>query len=1217
MLTIYNDIKVNDFYKYILCVLILAGLNQNIFSNNLFFEKVEGLTNMPNTSIHGIVKDSVGYIWFGTENGLYRFNGLDFELYDNPKTDSVSMPGNRIRNMVLDQEDQLWVLDFDHSYFKYNYSKNIFSQISDSEINENLKERLGFGANRLNYNKIINEARFYLSNHHFTAYNIRTKQTNTYLSNFDKPGCLTEDYITSFYIDNQDFIWIGTREGTIYKVNSNRKPFDYNLNFIPLKDKSVQTSVRTVLKAEGELWLASNHEGISIYKNGKRQNEHPYYKSTDVQKQVRSLLEDGQGNVWIGGVSGLEKFDQQQQTKIPVINKNIKPEFDRWSVYSMAESDSAHIWVGLFNKLAKINTHTNKVSYLYLDKLIGKHSITAIKEDFNGNVWLGTEGRGLICLKQNSNGDALDTIVIPDEIVNGNRVYALYMDERGILWVGTSEGLSTVDPNNFNRKDIYPKDVMKQCFVCSITGDNFGSIWVSHKSGLFKIELNNKYITDYNLGTKANEWVFLNGAMFNDKGNLLYFGAREGYVKFRADSIRKDSFAPKLFLSSLSISGVKVEPQTVVEGDVILSQALFKTDEIRLPYKNRNFSIEMIALYYQNPEGIKYQYMLVGIDDIWQATKENQANYKKVPSGSYLFKVKALSPDGIWSAEKQLKIYISSPWYASMQAIIIYIVVGLIILYLIYLELKAREQFKNKILLERLNTEKIEEINKEKLEFFTNVSHELRTPLTLITDPVKQLKSPNISSEKKRLYIDIIERNVNHLSHLINQILDFRKTEAGKIRLNYELKDGIKIIYEAVKSFDVMAKERKIKLDFSTALPTYVGLYDEDKLQKIVLNIISNSFKYTPDKGTVHVNLNREENHLVIKIEDSGIGITKNKLHKVFEPFNSIGSKPFHGSTSGMGLALTKKWIQQLNGYIDIQSNPGKGTKVTITLPVKGVGEDVSAETIEKGNENAFEEESQAALDDTKTVVLIVEDNLDIQSYLNQELKEDNFILTANDGVEGLDMALKHIPDLIISDVMMPEMDGIEMCSKIKNDEKTCHIPVVMLTAKTSNTAQIDGLKTGADVYIPKPFSIDVLKAQIESILKNRQRLQDKLAGRKFASELNDSKNPIDNAFLNKTAKIVEENLSVVGFKQEQLARLLRISTRQLSRKIKAITGNTVHEYITKVRMEKASELLLESNYNITEIAYQLGFSEQSNFSRSFAKYFGCSPSKYKGELKN
>ncbi|MCW3789512.1 two-component regulator propeller domain-containing protein [Plebeiibacterium sediminum] len=1199
--------------KSFIIIIITFLFVHKVSANNLFFEKIEGITTVPNTSIHGIVKDSIGYIWFGTENGLYRFNGLDFERYANQETDSISIPGNRIRNIVLDQEDQVWLLDFDNHYFKYNYSDNIFAHIKEDEVHENLKERLSFDANRLNYNKIINDNRFYLSNHHFTAFNIRTKQSNTYLSNFDKPGCLSEDYITSFYIDNHDFIWIGTREGTIYKVNLNRKPFDYNLNFVPLKEKSIQTSVRTILKTDEALWLASNHEGISIYKDGKLQNEHPYYKLSDNQKQVRSLLEDKNGNIWIGGVSGLEKFDSNQQIKIQVINKNIKPEFDRWSVYSMAQADSDYIWVGLFNKLAKINIHTNRTSYLYLEELIGKHSITAIKEDVKGNVWLGTEGSGLIYLKRNSNKEIVDTIVISDTIVKGNRVYSLYEDERGMIWVGTSEGLSAVDPNNINRKDIYPKDLKKACFVCAITGDNNGNIWVSHKSGLFKIELENKYVTSYNLGTKTSEWVFQNGAVFNDHNNQLYFGAREGYVKFRADSIQKDSSIPKLFLSALHIAGTKVEPQGHIEGNTILSKALFKTEEIQLPYKNRSFSIEMIALYYQNPIGVKYYYMLEGIDDIWQETKENMANYKKIPSGSYVFKVKALSPDGIWSDEKRLKILISSPWYASIQAIIIYIVVGLIILYLVYLEIKARQQLKNKILVERLNAEKLEEINKEKLEFFTNVSHELRTPLTLISDPVKQLKSPDISTEKKQLYIDIIDRNVNQLSQLINQILDFRKTEAGKIKLNYEEKDGIKIIYDAVKSFDIMANQRKIKLNFSTALPAYVGLFDEDKLQKIILNILSNSFKYTPDRGVINVILKHEDQHLIIKIEDTGIGITKNKLHKIFEPFNSIGSKPFQGSTSGMGLALTKNWIQQLNGTIAIESNPDKGTIVTINLPVISEDEQVQSGIIAKSKECEQSEESQEVEEESKIVILVVEDNLDIQEYLNQELKDDYLILKAKDGLEGLNMALNHIPDLIISDVMMPEMDGIEMCSKIKNDEKTCHIPVVMLTAKTSNNAQVDGLKTGADVYIPKPFSIDVLKAQIESIFKNRQRLQDKLAERKFASELNTSENPIDHAFLNKTSKLIEENLSVVGFKQEQLAQSLRISTRQLSRKIKAITGNTVHEYITKVRMEKASELLLESNLNITEIAFQLGFSEQSNFSRSFSKYFGCSPSKYKG----
>ncbi|MCW3805482.1 hybrid sensor histidine kinase/response regulator transcription factor [Plebeiibacterium marinum] len=1200
--------------QYTLVVLIFLALGTNLLSNSLFFEKIEGLPNMPNTPIHGIVKDSIGYIWFGTENGLYRFNGLDFELYINLKNDSTTIPENRIRNIILDKEEQLWVLDFNNLYTKYNYSSNNFIRIPGSHVNNAVKEKLNSRSFKLNYDKVIKDHRFYLSNHHFSSINIKTQKAHTYFSNYKKPGCLTEDYITSFYIDNQDFIWIGTREGSIYKVDSKRKPFDYNLNFKAQNKNTFETSVRAILKTDEELWLASNHSGISVYRDGELQLKHPYYNSNNKQRQVRVLTKDHYGNIWIGGVDGLGMFDNKNQIKVPVINKETKPEFNRWSVYCLAESDSGFIWAGVFNKLVRINVQTHETTYIYLTELIGEHSITAIHQDRKGNIWLGTEGSGLIRLKRNAEGEIKDTVILSDDVVIGNRIYALYEDKQGTIWVGTSEGVSAINPNNLSHKGIYSLNQNKPCYISSITGDNAGNIWVTHKEGLFKIELKNNFTTHYNLGTHANDWVFLNGASFNDKDSILYFGAREGYVKFQPNNIRKDNLAPKLFLSSLSVAGIKIEPQTLIDGNAILEHALFKTKNIRLSNKNRNFSLEMIAFYYQNPNGVKYYYQLDGIDDSWQETKENKVAYKKIPPGNYVFKAKALSPDGIWSDEKQLKIFVSSPWYATTHAIIIYIVLVLSVLYLIYFELKAREKLKNKILLERLNAEKNEEINTEKLEFFTNVSHELRTPLTLITDPVKQLKSTDISLDKKRLYIDIIDRNVTHLTSLINQILDFRKTEAGKIKLNYEIKDGIKIIYETMKTFDAMANQRQIELNFSTNFLTFIGLFDEDKLKKIVLNIISNSFKYTPDKGIVNVDvtINQEETQLKIKISDNGVGISKNKLNKVFDPFNSIGTKPFQGSTSGMGLALTKKWIEQLNGKIDITSQHKKGTAVTITLPVRGQNDQIGKEVDELVDENMVGGEYIDAIDDSKTVILIVEDNQDILSYLNQELKKDNSILMANNGLEGLDLAFKHIPDIIITDVMMPEMDGIEMCSKIKNDEKTSHIPVIMLTAKTSSNSQVEGLKTGADVYIPKPFNIEVIKAQVESIIQNRKRLQEKLAGRKFASQLKESINPIDSAFLNKANKAIEENLGKPGFKQEDLARLLRISTRQLSRKVKATTGNTVHEYITKVRMEKASDLLLNSNLNITEIAFELGFSEQSNFSRSFSKYFGCSPSKYK-----
>jgi len=495
------------------------------------------------------------------------------------------------------------------------------------------------------------------------------------------------------------------------------------------------------------------------------------------------------------------------------------------------------------------------------------------------------------------------------------------------------------------------------------------------------------------------------------------------------------------------------------------------------------------------------------------------------------------------------------------------------------------------------------------LDFFTNVSHELRTPLTLIVDPLRQLQNKKLSRDKQSFYIDLINKNVGQLSQLITQILDFRKAEAKKLIPKYSVQDGMKIIKDIVMSFEPMARNREIHLDFEASKRELVGNFDVEKLRQIIQNLLSNAFKYTPDKGSivVTVSVNMPDNRLDVTIRDDGIGIEKKALEKIFEPFNSEGSTPFYGESSGMGLALTRNLVELLGGYITIESESNRGTIVKFSLPFEQ--EQKFKEEEQEVEKTQVEQDADEA--DKKPSILIVEDNADVQNYLRTELMDQYHIFCENNGVDGINAAVTNIPDLIISDVMMPKMDGNKMCRHLKTNDKTSHIPVILLTAKGTDQDRIEGLNTGADVYFSKPFNIDVLRAQIVSIIENRTNLQKVLAEKKHLVELESEENLLDKKFLQRTVELIHNNIDVVGLNPEQLAEQLELSQRQLYRKLKAITGSTVQEFITRVRLERASELLVENQLNVSEIAYRVGFSEPSNFSRTFRKHFGCSPSKY------
>lgn len=1214
------------FTRLLFCLFLCVLSFRQSMAQSLFFERITGQTLTPNTPVHGIVKDSLGYIWFGSWNGLYRYNGLEFEVFRTNPEDSLTIPGNRIRNIITDEKSQLWVLTFNNQYVRYNYAQNSFQVVPDSLVNPEVIYLLKSNANKLNRDKIINNIQYYLSSHHLTANNLNTGHTFRYYTDVLKYGSLTDDYITWFYIDDQNIIWVGSRSGSIFKASTNRKPFELHHNYIIRDQRLIPTAVRAILKTKNELWLGTNHNGISVYRNGNLYEKHPYYKSGFQQTHIRTLFEDESGNVWIGGISGLECYIPEVQKCVSYISKELQPDLGIWSVFTVAPSHGNQIWVGLYNAVAKIDLITHYIEIIDLTRLVGNHSIMKVLEDRDKGLWLAMEGNGIIRLKFNSLGNIIDTVLLSRNLnltdvhtnqITGNLVYALYEDSQGDIWAGTSEGVDCIDPVNLSVRHFTHSEGLPVDYVSAITGDKNGNIWLSHKMGISKINKSNFKISNYYLEENNIDWVFLDGAYYNDSiENILYFGAREGYLSFNPNLIKRDSFAPEFLLTSLILSGKRVEPKEKINGAIILDKVLPQTSSVSLDYKNRSFDIEMAALYYQSTQGVRYYYMLEGYNDTWIESKINRASYTKVTPGQYVFIAKAVTPDGNWSRKAELKIHILPPWYTSYWAISIYILITLAVLYFVYREILSRERLKNLVLLERLKVEKQKEINSEKLDFFTNVSHELRTPLTLIADPFKQLQKKNIDEKNRSLYLSIIERNISHLTKLINQLLDFRKIEAGKLIPKYTLNDGVEIIRDSMRTFDLKANERNIKLNFKSEMSHLTGYFDEEKLKQIIINLVSNALKYTPDNGEVQVTVltDGQNRNFSILIRDNGIGISTDALKRIFEPFNNEGAKPFYGFSSGMGLALTRKLVELLGGQISIDSHPHKGTTVQIVLPFEDMNMDYettqSVRPAEETDGNRESPESEE-IRNTKPVVLIVEDSRDVQSYLKAELNEKYTILAENNGLDGYKSAVNNVPDIIISDVMMPKMDGITLCKKIKTSEQSSHIPVILLTAKASDSNRIKGLKTGADVYIAKPFSVEVLKAQMDSVIENRLRLQAKLADKKYVSELGNGDSKIENTFLNKTISIINQNINVVEFNPEQLAKELKISRRQLYRKLIAITGSTVHEFITRVRMEKAAGLLLDSDLNISEIAYETGFSEPSNFSRTFSKHYGCSPTKY------
>lgn len=1206
-----NALKLVFFFS----IIVIKG-----FGQNLFFEKVTGQDISPVTSIHGIAKDSVGYLWFGSWNGAYRYDGKSFTLYHHQAKDPNSLPNNRIRNIISDPDTGLWFLTFDRKYVKYQYQLNNFVTLEDDKVPQHVKNLLANNDNQLNRDKVVHGNVYYLKANQLTSKHIKTGKVNQYLADISQPGRLADDHVSSFYIDDENIIWLGTRNGDVYKVNPNRNPFNLHYSYRPNTDKSKLITVRTLLTNKDNTWLGTD-DGVLIYnKEGAIDLSHPFYQSNSQIKFVRTLFKDQEGNIWIGGVSGLECYQTKANKIIPIFNQDMYPNREKpFSVFAIKNNDTPYLWIGLYDGLARVDIKS-KTSVLYdFENKIQNHSVTDILFTDQKHILLATEGNGIVPVKLDAEKNAVvDEVLLKkgmDTSITAKIIYSLFQDTDKNLWVGSSEGLYKINMNTYPLKgnSIPLQYNSSDAYISSVTDDVEGNIWVSHKGGISVIDANNNKVLNYQKQDQYNSWSFWERAFYKEPfTNIIYYGAKNGYVSFDPQQIKKvTTKQKKIILKKLYVSNKEVIPAAKSQEHAILSKTLSQTKSVKLAYDNRSFSIDFTSLNFQNTSKEVFEYQLSGYDEGWVKTSNHKVSYQKVPAGTYTFKIKTVS-----NVKKvpvtTLNIQVLSPWYQTIWAKIFFVCLVLLFVFWVFREILYRDRLRNEIKLERLNREQQEELNKEKLAFFTSVSHELKTPLTLISGPLKKLQEGDVNKEDKQVYLSIVNRNVANLSKLIHQILDFRKSEKGKLKINSTLCNLNGLIDDCYDSFKLIAANRKIQFDLNVPDHPLFCYIDKERVEQILMNILSNAFKYTPDGGTVSfvVQLNKKQTALKINIKDSGVGIDALSLHKIFKPFNNVGARPFHGNSSGIGLSLTKNIVELLQGTIELESELKKGTHVLIKLPFV------------KGTPQSQEEVLEAPLLETKKVnkqikklnkptLLIVEDNIDVQTYLKKELSKKFVLLQEYDGKKGLETAIKYVPDLIVSDIMMPIMEGVDMCKHLKLNQNTSHIPVILLTAKDSDENQIEGYQYGAEAYITKPFSVDVLKAQIKSVLDNRAILQKQLASIKSVEDLQKDLPNLDNIFLKSVTEKINKEIKNSDLNSEKLARLMDISQSQLYRKLKAITGSTVHEFITRVKMDCAKELLTNSNLNISQVAYETGFTEPSNFSRTFSKYYGVSPSKY------
>jgi signal transduction histidine kinase/ligand-binding sensor domain-containing protein/DNA-binding response OmpR family regulator len=1041
--------------------------------------------------------------------------------------------------------------------------------------------------------------------------------------------------------DQSGVLWVsGAADGL--------KKYDRENQQFPPPTKYGSTGV--LVDKKGNLWLSDTED---IHKYNQNSGQYIHYRTAPGESDnISTIHEDKRGIIWVGSWDPyhfdpiMNRFnpipiDYKQSNNLPKQYGDLL--FSHCNIIYSDKNDN--LWLGARNGLYKYNYDTKAlIRYSYdasNSKSLSHNTIWAIYQDSQSTLWVGTL-RGLNKFDAQSETftrylkDPLNPNSISDNDISF--IHESQVEKNGPLWIGTNSGLNKFDRENEVFIHYTINDGLPHNGIQAILEDDNGNLWISTYNGLSKFNPKTKIFRNYykSDGLQGN---FFTLSSFKNKKGEMYFGGYGGLSVFHPDSIIDDSQIPPIVINRFKKYNKEVK----------LDTAISYIKQITLGYDEKAFSFEFAALNYTNPEKNQFTYMMEGFDKDWVYTGyKHDATYTNLSPGEYVFRVKGSNHDGVWNEEgTSIRIIITPPWWKTTWAYAAYILLFATTLYALRNYDRKRQRLKHELEMEHVHAEKLEEMDRIKSRFFANISHEFRTPLTLILGPIEKLRK-KIRDKTLKQDLDIMKRNASRLQGLINQLLDLSKLESGKMALQTRRMDIVQHLKTLAMSFTSFAETKQIILKFKAKPESITAYIDVDKIDKIFTNLLSNAFKFTPHGGKISAeictgeafsskNLNSPEmfignaspqpSEIVhITITNSGPGIPAHKIDKIFDRFYQLDdSYTREQEGTGIGLALTKELVNLHHGEISVESTPNEKTTFTVQLPL---GKDhlkkeeiIDEEIIEEISLQIPDPESRISHHEShiphptsKTqcpLLLIVEDNPDMRQFICDRLESEYRILEAENGEKGFKTAIDKIPDLVISDVMMPKMDGFEFCGKLKTDQRTSHIPVVLLTARAEIKDKIEGLETGADDYIAKPFNADELAVRIRNLIEQRRKLRERFTQLAKLQPKDIAVTSTDEKFIKKSIGIIEEHISDPDFSVTQFSQEIGISRSQLHRKIHALTGQSVSRFICLIRLQRAVQLLGNNAGSISEIAYDVGFNSPSYFIRCFKSHFRMSPSQY------
>ena len=1296
-------------------------------------------------------QDDRGFMWIGTSNGLNRYDGYRFRVYQSRSDDSSSLSNNNIISILIDSRQRMWVGTY-AGLNQYHPKKDEFSHVPLPAGNnvpfhclyEDRQGTVWVGSGEGLYTLEADGNQALLKPYALPTEGTVSKKPDVRAVMEDRngnlwvgtttglvlmrnnsvhpsfavfrhdpaqPGSLTADFVTTVAEDRQGKIWVGTLNSGVNVLDISSGQFQH----LQSGRELVHNNIRKILITRSGLIWVGTQEGISLLREDlqpaqqlQQSDQNPESLS---QNSIHALYEDVAGNIWAGTYFGGVNYTYAINTEFHVLRKKDQPQYLNNNVISsMVEDGQQNIWIG--TEGGGLNYYDHKSGLFTIYKYdaqnphsIGSNLIKVVYKDWQGQIWAGTHGGGLnlfdpaskkfrrylykendpsslnseiLSIYEDSKGrfwvgstqgiqlfnktqNGLDSASVRFQNAGVMKATAYYFleDEKRRLWISTSEGLYVLERDAFRKitddvvnsihqdrqfriwlgmrkgglaryqEETGQLDMFNQPGkigtrnIMGILEDNMGNLWLSSDNGLIRYNPQQDQAQVFSVSDGLAGKSFNYNSFLKDSHGQFYFGGFNGITYFLPEEIQSNQKAANIVFTDLRLFNEPVEPGG--SGDVLKNSIAF-TDGLTLRYNQDVVSFEFALLNYIKSNKNSFAYKLEGYDNDWIYTSVPRASYTNLPTGSFTFLVKGANNDGVWSSTIRMSVTILPPFWLTWWAYIIYILAAAGIVFLV-----VRYFFLGALL------KKEEELHQVKLNFFTNISHEIRTHLTLIMAPVDKMLESDQTGHFVKQQLHGVKHNANRLLKLVSELMDFRKAETNNLKLSVGKQDLVAFLEDIYNSFRDVSIRKNISFSFlhnRESLPLY---FDKEQLEKVFFNLLANAVRFTPENGSVLVEIIEQDKTVVINVVDNGRGIAAEHLDKIFTNFFQVADHGVQNTGYGIGLALAKTIVTLHHGDISAESVPATTTsegRTTFRVMLLK-GKDHFTEVELRDGDRAAESRQPLTLPvhaepahpleeveagPRQQTLLVVEDHAELRQMI-REIFEGRFtILEAADGKQGLEMAQAEIPDLIISDIMMPEMDGLELCRILKTDSRSSHIPVILLTARSTQNDKISGLEEGADLYITKPFSAKVLDLSARNLMTARERLREKvkqqLSSIKGPSDVFNEKkellNQLDKQYLEDVVAYVEENLDNPDFGVDMLSRHLAMSVPVMYKKIKALTKMSVNDFIKSIRLRRAAELLQEQRLNVNEIAMEVGFKDRRYFSQEFRKQYGKTPREFR-----